>query len=79
MPKRSILPPALPSVLILLLCPIALASEGPSDPAAALRRAISAAESGLRDGEFQVAESHYRSALLEGWLLVGTQGSQFHS
>jgi tetratricopeptide (TPR) repeat protein len=41
-------------------------------PTAALDRAISSAESSLRDGEVQTAESHYRTALLEGWLLVGT-------
>ena len=32
---------------------------------------MAAAEASLRDGELQVAESHYRSALLEGWLLLG--------
>ena len=32
---------------------------------------MSAAEASLRDGEFQVAESQYRSALLEGWLIQG--------
>ena len=47
-----------------------LAAAGP-DPTAALDSAIAAAESSLRDGEVQTAESHYRSALLEGWLLRG--------
>ena len=32
---------------------------------------MAAAEDALREGELQVAESHYRSALLEGWLLMG--------
>ena len=33
---------------------------------------MAAAETRLREGEFQAAESHYRDALLEGWLLMGT-------
>ena len=41
------------------------------DPAAALDRAIATAEASLRAGEVQIAESHYRSALVEGWLLIG--------
>ena len=32
---------------------------------------MAAAELGLRDGEFQIAESRYRSALMLGWMLVG--------
>jgi tetratricopeptide (TPR) repeat protein len=70
-PRRSILPPALSWVTGLLLCGFGSAAEVPADPAAALQRAISAAESSLREGELQIAESHYRSALLEGWLLMG--------
>jgi tetratricopeptide (TPR) repeat protein len=37
-----------------------------------LDRAIAAAEASLRDGESQTAESHYRSALFEGWLLMAS-------
>jgi tetratricopeptide (TPR) repeat protein len=33
---------------------------------------MAAAESRLREGELQVADSEYRSALLEGWLLAGS-------
>ena len=40
-------------------------------PEAPLLRAIAAAESSLRDGELQSAESHYRTALQEGWQLSG--------
>jgi len=64
-------PHALSWVAGLLLCGAASAAEVPSDPAAALDAAIAAAETSLREGELQVAESHYRSALLEGWLLMG--------
>jgi tetratricopeptide (TPR) repeat protein len=46
------------------------AAESPN-PAVPLERAIAQAEAGLREGEVQAAESHYRSALLEGWLLIG--------
>ena len=48
------------------------ALAGAPDPAAAVERAMAAAETRLREGEFQAAESHYREALLEGWLLMGT-------
>jgi tetratricopeptide (TPR) repeat protein len=53
------------------LAPPGIAATAP-DPAAALEDAMSAAESSLRDGELQSAESHYRDALLEGWLLMGS-------
>ncbi|HYU40848.1 MAG TPA: tetratricopeptide repeat protein [Vicinamibacteria bacterium] len=69
--RRSIVPHALSWVAGLLLCGAASAAEVPSDPAAALDAAIAAAETSLREGELQVAESRYRSALLEGWLLMG--------
>jgi len=59
-----------------LLFGSALASRGAADtapdPVVALERAMSAAESSLRDGELQGAETHYRAALLEGWLLLGS-------
>ncbi len=58
-------------LLCSLLPPWARAAT-PFEPTAAFDRAISSAESGLRDGEVQAAESHYRTALLEGWLLLGT-------
>jgi tetratricopeptide (TPR) repeat protein len=51
--------------------PCAALSEGGVDPGAALGRAVAAAESSLREGELETAESHYRDTLLEGWLLVG--------
>jgi tetratricopeptide (TPR) repeat protein len=37
-----------------------------------LEQALTEAEAALRQGEKELAESHYRSALLEGWLLVGS-------
>jgi tetratricopeptide (TPR) repeat protein len=47
-------------------------AEAGSDPAIALERAISTAESSLQKGDLRAAESHYRSALFEGWLLMAT-------
>lgn len=57
-------------LLIVLLATRAAAADGP-DPAEPLERAISEAENSLREGELQTAESRYRTALLEGWLLMG--------
>ena len=48
------------------------AAEGGSDPATALERAISTAEQSLQKGDLRTAESHYHSALFEGWLLMAT-------
>ena len=45
--------------------------ESGAVPTAVLEREIAAAEASLRGGEVQSAESHYRSALVEGWLLMG--------
>lgn len=42
-----------------------------SDPGSPLDLAISAAEASLAKGELRAAESHYREALFEGWLLMG--------
>jgi tetratricopeptide (TPR) repeat protein len=46
-------------------------SRATSDPLSALGRTMAAAEGSLRDGEMQMAESRFRSALLEGWTLLG--------
>ncbi|MFI5007093.1 MAG: tetratricopeptide repeat protein [Solirubrobacterales bacterium] len=59
-------------LLICALLPAGASAATGADPAAAFNQAISAAEGSLRDGEVQIAESRYRTALLEGWLLVGT-------
>lgn len=42
-----------------------------SEPLAALNREVAAGERALQIGERQIAESHFRSALLEGWMLSG--------
>lgn len=42
-----------------------------ADPLAALNAHIASAERNLQIGERQLAESHFRSALLEGWMLAG--------
>jgi tetratricopeptide (TPR) repeat protein len=43
----------------------------PTDLAAPLDRTVALAEDSLRTGERQLAESRYRTALLEGWMLLG--------
>jgi tetratricopeptide (TPR) repeat protein len=48
------------------------AGAGETNAAGSVERAMAAAETSLREGEIQVAESRYRDALLEGWLLMGT-------
>src|SRR5437773_12294566 len=67
--------PARPWVIGLLLGSVFFpdrAAEAGSDPATALERAIATAEASLQKGDLRAAESHYRSALFEGWLLMGT-------
>ena len=53
-----------------LVAPRAAAGADP-DPAAALARAVAAAEARLQQGELHAAESHYRDALMAGWQLMG--------
>jgi tetratricopeptide (TPR) repeat protein len=48
------------------------AASAAADAAGTVERAMAAAETSLREGELQAAESHYREALREGWLLMGT-------
>ena len=57
------------SLGLVLVAGLAAAQEEPPD--AAMQRALSEAESMLRRDEPQAAESWYREALLEGWLLLG--------
>jgi len=61
-----------PLLVLLLLAPLRLhAQPSAPDPARVLDEEMSAAEVALRAGEVQLAESRYRGALLEGWLLLG--------
>jgi tetratricopeptide (TPR) repeat protein len=56
-------------------CVVAASARGvaalQTDQLAALDRTVGSAEESLRAGERQVAESRYRTALLEGWMLLG--------
>jgi tetratricopeptide (TPR) repeat protein len=47
------------------------AAEARPDPGQPVDVALAHAETALRDNERQIAESRYRVALLEGWLLMG--------
>ncbi len=62
--------PALVLVLV-LISGVTSATGQAADPAATLRAAIRQAEQALAEGEIEIAESRYRTALLEGWLLLG--------
>ncbi len=48
------------------------AQKGPADPLAPLEQTIAAAETSLGENEPQIAESRYRSALVEGWMMMGS-------
>ena len=58
-------------VLMALLIP-SWSDAQTAGPPAALEATIAAAESSLREGEWQIAESRYRSALMQGWMVMGT-------
>ena len=62
------------SALVLLLAiglPAVIRPQEEPPPDAAMQRALTEAEAMLRRDEPQAAESWYREALLEGWLLLG--------
>jgi tetratricopeptide (TPR) repeat protein len=63
--------PALLAASFVLAGSLASAAELPPDPAAALRGALAEGDHHLQAGELERAESSYRNALLEGWLLMG--------
>lgn len=46
-------------------------ADRPRDPVAALDRVVAAAEASLREAELHRAESEYRTALLEAWMILG--------
>src|SRR5512141_2248099 len=46
-------------------------SAAAPNPLVVLEKLMTQAESALQDGEFQIAESRYRDALMRGWLLLG--------
>ena len=47
------------------------APEAPPNPLVELDRTVTAAEANLRDGELQQAESLYRSAIFDAWMMLG--------
>ncbi len=52
------------------------AAQSASDLLASLEQKMAAAETSLREGEMQIAESRYREALLEGWMLTGALAAE---
>ncbi|MDX1501379.1 MAG: tetratricopeptide repeat protein [Thermoanaerobaculia bacterium] len=63
---------ALPTAALTLWAALAGAPARSEDPAAPLTTALTAAEEAFERKEPEIAESQYRSALREGWLLMGT-------
>jgi tetratricopeptide (TPR) repeat protein len=60
----------LSTVLCLLGCAAAYAQTKPSNPVAGLDAHVAVADRALQGGERQIAESQYRDALYEGWMLT---------
>ena len=56
---------------ILIFCAGQPAPKAQTRALAIVEETLGAAEGSLRDGELQVAESRYRSALQQGWMLLG--------
>ncbi len=54
-----------------LISGITPAGAQTADPTVPLRAALGEAEQALAENELEIAESRYRTALLEGWLLLG--------
>jgi tetratricopeptide (TPR) repeat protein len=72
-PRRRLPVPRVVLWLVLVgLLPGTLCAQAPPDPAETLEIAIATAETSLQRGEPQAAEAHYREALFEGWLLMGS-------
>jgi hypothetical protein len=46
------------------------AQTKPQDPLSALQSKVAAAERALRENERQIAESRYRDALYDGWMIT---------
>jgi tetratricopeptide (TPR) repeat protein len=61
---------------ICLLAAVVVSTDAQEiDAVAALDRTVAAAEESLRIGELQIAESRYRTALLQGWMILGATSS----
>src|SRR3954470_23594173 len=57
--------------LVLALAPERSRAQQVADPLAGLQAASAGAEAALQDGELQIADSRYRTALAEGWMIIG--------
>jgi len=69
---RPLLATALLSTLLPgVASPSPISAQEVGDFIAPLARSMTAAEASLEVQELQVAESHYRSAIAEGWMLLG--------
>ena len=55
----------------LALAPELSSAQQVMDPLAGLQAASAGAEAALHEGELQIADSRYRTALAEGWMIIG--------
>ena len=63
--------PCLCLVAWLLFSASAAAQTNAADPFEALQTSVAAAERALQEGERQIADSRFHTALLQGWMIVG--------
>jgi tetratricopeptide (TPR) repeat protein len=71
-PERRRAPSRSPLAVLLCAALLPRAAADTPDPAVPLEQAIVQAEESLRQGERQIAESRYRAALQQGWMLRGS-------
>jgi tetratricopeptide (TPR) repeat protein len=57
---------------VLAMAALCAADPTPTDPLAGFELALAAAESSLQKGDVAGAETRYRAALFEGWMVLGT-------
>ena len=69
---RPFAPPFIGLLLLVISSPAGGGEAPPTDPVARLTKAMTEAEEGLRRNEPAIAESRFRTVLLEGWLLLGS-------
>ncbi len=62
--------------LLVAIRSVAPASGQLEDPTTLLRQALMQAEGALAENEIEIAESRFRTALLEGWLLKGALANE---
>jgi tetratricopeptide (TPR) repeat protein len=60
------------ALLLGAFLPGSVSAQTDADPLALLQATMASAETSLLEGELQLAESQYRAALVQGWMLIGS-------